>query len=77
MLSYDKKEPAKRFTLLLVTKGKCRFQPLSVQTACGAVAKKEEAEGFYLYFGFATSLPRSLAIKLPSFITEEYRRKWL
>jgi len=38
--------------------------------------KKKKPTVSDLYFGFATNLPMSLAFKLPSFIPQEYRRRW-
>jgi len=38
--------------------------------------KKKKLRVSDLYFGFATNLPRSLAVSLPSFIPSEYRWRW-
>jgi len=50
---------------------------LHLYKRCGEqLPKKKKPSVSDLYFGFATNLPRSLAVKLPLFIPSEYRRRW-
>ena len=75
MLNYDEEDPAKRFTLGDKKKS-VTFNLYLYKRPVEQLPKKKKLNVSDLYFGFATSLPRSLAIKLPSFIPEEYRRRW-
>ena len=75
MLNYDEKEPVKRFTL--GSKRQCvTFNLYLHKRPVFQLPKKKKLTVSDLYFGFATNLPRSLAVKLPSFIPSEYRRRW-
>jgi hypothetical protein len=75
MLNYDAKDPAKRFTLGDKKKS-VTFNLYLYKRPAERLPKKKKLAVSDLYFGFATNLPRSLAITLPSFIPEEYRRRW-
>ena len=75
MLHYDEKQPAKRFILGNKRKNVC-FKLYLCKRPALQLPKKKKLTVSDLYFGFATNLPRSLAIKLPSFIPHEYRRRW-
>lgn len=75
MLHYDKRELAKRFTLGDKRKS-VSFNLYLYKRPVEELPKKEKLSVCDLYFGFATNLPRSLAVKLPLFIPEEYRRRW-
>jgi putative transposase len=75
MLRYDEKEPAKRFTMG-DKKNNVTFNLYLYKRSVFQLPKKKKLNVSDLYFGFATNLPRSLAIKLSSFIPLEYRRRW-
>ena len=75
MLNYDDKQSAKRFILGNKRKNIC-FTLYLYKRSSMQLPKKKKLNVSDLYFGFATNLPRSLAIKLPSFIPSEYRRRW-
>lgn len=75
MLNYDDKQSAKRFILGNKRKSIC-FTLYLYKRPSMQLPKKKKLNVSDLYFGFATNLPRSLAIKLPSFIPSEYRRRW-
>jgi len=75
MLNYDDKQSAKRFILGNKRKSIC-FTLYLYKRSVEQLPKKKKLNVSDLYFGFATNLPRSLAIKLPSFIPSEYRRRW-
>src|SRR5665647_2623077 len=74
MLHYNEKEPAKLFTLGDRRKS-VTFNLYLYKRSVEQLPKKKLAISD-LYFGFATNLPRSVAVKLPSFIPSEYRRRW-
>ncbi|MGB9914959.1 MAG: transposase [Candidatus Bathyarchaeales archaeon] len=74
MLNYSEKKPAKRFTLGKKSES-VNFNLYLCKRTAEQLPKKKLAVSD-LYFGFATNLPRSLAIKLPLFIPQEYRRRW-
>jgi len=74
MLYYDEKKPAKLFTLGNRKKGVI-FNLYLYKRSTGELPKKQKLTIPDLYFGFATNLPRSIAVKLPSFIPCEYRRR--
>ena len=75
MLSYDEEQPAKRF-ILGNKKKNAAFNLYLYKRSAEQLPKKKKLSVSDLYFGFATNFPRSYAIKLPSFIPEEYRRRW-
>jgi len=75
MLNYDDEEPAKRF-MLGDKKKSVTFNLYLYRRPAEQLPKKKKLKVHDLYFGFATNLPRSLAVKLPSFIPQEYRRRW-
>jgi IS4 transposase len=75
MLHYNEKEPAKRFTLGDRRKS-VTFNLYLYKRPAGQLPKKQKLTISDLYFSFATNLPRSLAATLPSFIPQEYRRRW-
>ena len=75
MQNYDEKQPAKRFTLGNKRRG-VTFNLYLYKRSALQLPKKKKLTVSDLYFGFATNLPRSYAIKLPSFIPSEYRRRW-
>ena len=75
MLNYDEQQPVKRFTLGK-KKESVAFNLYLYKRPAEQLPKKKKLTVSDLYFGFATNLPRSLATKLPSFIPEEYRRRW-
>ncbi len=75
MLNYDDKQSAKRFILGNKRKSIC-FTLYLYKRSVEQLPKKKKLNVSDLYFGFATNLPRSLAIKLPLFIPSEYRRRW-
>jgi len=75
MQNYDKKEPAKRFTLGDQKKG-VSFNLVIYPRTAKQLPKKKKLNVCDLYFGFATNLPRHLATELPAFIPSEYRRRW-
>ena len=75
MLDYDEKQPAKRFTLGDKKKS-ATFNLYLYKRPAEQLPKKKKLRVSDLYFGFATNLPRSLAVKLPAFIPVEYRRRW-
>lgn len=75
MLNYDEKQPAKRFTLGNKRRS-ATFNLYLYKRYVEQLPKKRKLTVSDLYFGFATNLPRSLAIKLASFIPSEYRRRW-
>lgn len=75
MLQYNEKEPAKLFTLGDRRKSVI-FNLYLYKRPVEQLPKKQKLTISDLYFGFATNLPRSLAVKLPSFIPQEYRRRW-
>jgi len=75
ILCYDEKEPAKRFTMG-DKKNSVTFSLYLCKRPALQLPKKKKLNVSDLYFGFATNLPRLLAIKLPSFIPLEYRRRW-
>lgn len=74
MLNYDKKEPAKRFTLGGHGKS-VSFNLFIYRRPKEHLPKKRKLGVYDLYFGFATNLSRSLAAELPLFIPQEYRRR--
>jgi putative transposase len=75
ILNYDEKKPAKRFTLGNKKKS-VTFNILFYKRSAKQLPKKKKLTISDLYFGFATNLPRSMTTKLPSFIPQEYRRRW-
>jgi putative transposase len=75
MLNYDEKQLAKRFILGDKRKS-VSFNLYLYKRLAEQLPKKKKLSISDLYFGFATNLPRSYAVKLPSFIPEEYRRRW-
>lgn len=75
MQNYDEKQPAKRFILGNKRKS-TTFNLYLYKRKAEQLPKKKKLAVSDLYFGFATNLPRSLAIKLPLFIPKEYRRRW-
>jgi putative transposase len=75
MRNYDEKQPAKRFILGDKRKN-VSFTLYLCKRPADQLPKKKKLTVSDLYFGFATNLPKSLAIKLPSFIPQEYRRRW-
>jgi putative transposase len=75
MLCYDEKEPAKRFILGDRRKSVC-FNLYLYKRSAVQLPKKKKLIVSDLYFGFATNLPKSSAVTLPSFIPSEYRRRW-
>lgn len=75
MLNYNEKEPTKRFTLGDIRKS-VTFNLHLYKRPVEQLPKKKKLAISDLYFGFATNLPRSLAFTLPSFIPQEYRRRW-
>lgn len=74
MLHYDKKEPTKRFTLGDWKKS-VNFNLVIYPRTAEQLPKNKKLNVCDLYFGFATNLPRFLAVKLPAFIPCEYRRR--
>jgi len=75
MRNYDKDEPAKPFTLGDKKKG-VTFNLYLYKRPAEQLPKKKKLTVSDFYFGFATNLPRSIATTLPSFIPQEYRRRW-
>lgn len=75
MLNFDKKEPAKRFTLGDQKKS-VSFNLVIYPRPPEQLPKVKKLSVYDLYFGFATNLLRSLASELPMFIPSEYRRRW-
>ncbi len=75
MMHYNEEEPAKRFTLG-DRKKSVTFNLYLYKRSTTQLPKKKKLNVSDLYFGFATNLPRSYAVKLPSFIPSEYRRRW-
>lgn len=75
MQNYDEKQQAKRFILGNKRKS-TTFNLYLYKRKAEQLPKKKKLAVSDLYFGFATNLPRSLAIKLPLFIPKEYRRRW-
>ena len=75
MLNYDEKEPAKRF-ILGDRRKSVSFNLYLYKRPAMQLPKKQQLAVSDLYFGFATNLPKSLTVKLPSFIPQEYRRRW-
>jgi hypothetical protein len=75
ILNFDKKEPAKRFTLGDQKKSVC-FNLVIYPRPPEQLPKNKTLSVYDLYFGFATNLSRSLATELPAFIPFEYRRRW-
>ncbi len=75
MMNYDQKQRAKRFTLGNKRKS-VSFTLYIYKRPAGQLPKKKKLTVCDLYFGFATNLPRSLALALPSSIPSEYRRRW-
>ena len=75
MLHYNEKEPTKRFTLGDRRKS-VTFNLYLCKRSAGQLPKKQKLTISDLYFGFATNLPRPLALTLPLFIPSEYRRRW-
>lgn len=75
MLNYDGKEPAKRFALGNKRRS-VTFNLYLCKRPVEQLPKKKNLTVSDLYFGFATNLSRSLAKALPSFIPQEYRRRW-
>lgn len=75
MLNYDQKQPTERFILGDKRKS-VSFNLYLYKRPVEQLPKKEKLRVHDLYFGFATNLPRSSAALLPSFIPQEYRRRW-
>jgi hypothetical protein len=75
MLNYDDEEPAKRF-ILGDKKKSVAFNLYLYRRPVEQLPKKKKLRVHDLFFGFATNLPKSLAVKLPAFIPQEYRRRW-
>jgi IS4 transposase len=75
MLNYDEKQPAKWF-MLGSKKKSVTFSLCLYKRPAEQLPKKKKLTVSDLYFGFATNLPKSLATMLPSFIPEEYMRRW-
>lgn len=75
MRNYDAEEPAKPFRLGDKKKS-VNFNLYLFKRSAEQMPERKKLTISDLYFGFATNLPVSVAAELPSFIPEEYRRRW-
>jgi hypothetical protein len=75
MRNYKADKSANRFTLGDKRKS-VDFNLYLYKRSVEQLPKKKKLTLYDLYFGFATNLPLSLAVKLPEFIPSEYRRRW-